>query len=70
MTSMELVRHIAKRKGKSLAWLGRTNGESQNQVYARMSVGDPKVEVLKRYLKSLGCEIVVRDLYSPDEWRL
>lgn len=70
MTAMELVKYIAKKKKRSMAWLSRANGESQNQVYARMTAGDVKFEVWKRYLKSLGCEIVVRDLYSPDEWRI
>ena len=70
MTAMELLDAILKAKRKNYHWLGAECGESESLIYNRKKVGDLKVSVFKRYVEKLGCEIVIRDLYSTAEWRL
>ena len=70
MNIFDVLHFIVKYKGRSYHWLGKQCGESRSQIYNRKASGDSKVEVLKKYMDALGCDIYIRDRDSPTEWKL
>ena len=70
MTAIEGLEWVIKAKGKSWHWVGQQCNETPSQIYNRRIMGDLKFEVLKKYLNALGCDLYIKDRYSPAEWKL
>lgn len=67
---MAILKEIAKYKKRSLHEIGRLSGESRSMIYTRQDTDDIKVEVLKKYLKVLGCELIIQDRFSNAFWKI